>query len=197
MKMHKGFTLIELIVVIVILGILAVSAAPKFIDLQKDARTAALRGMKGTVNSAIQMLRAKALVQGVTTGAVCIESSCSENRSSITENNFRNYPNYIWIQNGYPYGNTAYLGVGKMLNLECYDHYCEDQDWILVTHNGPTGALCLGLKSSYATYDDLKSACTLTSSGSKDDDSNPNTCFIEIWAQTQGQFSLGVHSGGC
>ncbi|MGL4750761.1 MAG: type II secretion system protein, partial [Shewanella sp.] len=38
MKRQQGFTLIELVVVIIILGILAVTAAPKFINLQSDAR---------------------------------------------------------------------------------------------------------------------------------------------------------------
>lgn len=46
MRKSNGFTLIELIVVIVILGILAVSAAPKFIDLQSDARAAVVNGLK-------------------------------------------------------------------------------------------------------------------------------------------------------
>lgn len=60
----KGFTLIELVVVIVILGILAAVAAPKFIDLQSDAKTSALQGLKGALNSALATTHAKILVTG-------------------------------------------------------------------------------------------------------------------------------------
>ncbi len=64
MKKQAGFTLIELVVVIVILGILAATAAPKFMDLQSDARISALNGLKGAISSAVAMTYSKAILAG-------------------------------------------------------------------------------------------------------------------------------------
>ncbi|MEZ9890714.1 type II secretion system protein [Vibrio breoganii] len=65
-KMRQGFTLIELIVVIVILGVLAVVAAPRFINLQSDARIATLDGIDSALDSAITQVQSKAYIEGLT-----------------------------------------------------------------------------------------------------------------------------------
>nr|WP_274614068.1 type II secretion system protein [Vibrio parahaemolyticus] len=70
MKKQTGFTLIELVVVIVILGILAVTAAPRFLNLQNDAREARLEGMKGAIESAL----------GIGYGKMAIPSDSSPSR---------------------------------------------------------------------------------------------------------------------
>lgn len=91
MLKNKGFTLIELVVVIVILGILAATALPKFINLSKDATIATLQGMQGAIRSGADMVYAKALVNDQITG--------SDNLviGSIT----------IELHSGYPIGNLA------------------------------------------------------------------------------------------
>ncbi|MET2949488.1 type II secretion system protein [Vibrio owensii] len=65
MKRKSGFTLIELVVVIVILGILAVTAAPRFLNIQDDAREARLEGMKGAIASALGIGYGKMAIAGL------------------------------------------------------------------------------------------------------------------------------------
>jgi MSHA pilin protein MshA len=67
MTKQKGFTLIELVVVIVILGILAVTAAPRFLNLQSDARASSLQGLKGAMAGASSIVFGKAAIDGVET----------------------------------------------------------------------------------------------------------------------------------
>lgn len=84
MNEQKGFTLIELVVVIVILGILAVTAAPKFIDLQGDARGATLQGVKAAVETANSGVHAKSLIAGNDKDLKATGSSVTVNGLSVT-----------------------------------------------------------------------------------------------------------------
>lgn len=65
----KGFTLIELIAVIVILGVLSVVAAPKFISVRTDATIATLQGMKGAMESASSLVHIKAQLSNQLSGS--------------------------------------------------------------------------------------------------------------------------------
>jgi MSHA pilin protein MshA len=68
MSKQKGFTLVELIVVIVILGILAATALPKFVDLSSDARAGVMKGVDGAMRGANTMLYGKAAAQDKLSG---------------------------------------------------------------------------------------------------------------------------------
>ena len=75
-KRTQGFTMIELVVVIVLLGLLAAVALPKFADLASEGRSAALQGTRGGFAAAVQIAHAKWLAgNSGTAGSVSLDGS--------------------------------------------------------------------------------------------------------------------------
>ena len=64
-KLQQGFTLIELVIVIIILAILSVIAAPKFLSLSHEAQTSSLEGVAGSIASMNQIVHSKTQIDGI------------------------------------------------------------------------------------------------------------------------------------
>ena len=122
MKRSAGFTLIELVIVIIILGILAVTAAPKFLNLQGDARASTLSGMKAAMESASSVVYSKAVISGY-----------EKNPSGKTVSAGSSTVDLVY---GYPAATSA--GIGNALELNTSDWTVSSATSSYVIY--PTGA---------------------------------------------------------
>lgn len=110
MMKQRGFTLIELVVVLVILAIIAAAVLPRFMNLDREARIAQLRAMEGSMSAISELVYGKAKVAVPAVNLAAVNQLVTINSDGITT---------VQVDYGYPDGVAA--GIDAVLDFSTAD----------------------------------------------------------------------------
>ena len=164
MQKSKGFTLVELVIVIVILGILAVTAAPKFLNLSSDAKISTVNGVKGALQSANAVLYSKAVLAGEqnkATGSVTVDGVAIALVNGYVAATSTEVPKVLDIEGGF----TIAQGTAGTYTSSPANVTVAATDVVIYTGSAPTTASACMLVYTAAASNTAKPTYQLVTSG--------------------------------